>query len=238
MTTFYDYHPTPGRTPAEDGRHYWSFNDGAFDDDDHIDDLHGWLREVERREGDFKLRAYLHYCYPTARNVDGRRMEADVRVWNMVKTAGGIIGDLSETRYFVLPLPPPPPCPVQPGARILRPLRYGEARNKYVADEPEFEQRNGTYSFRLEPILSDAGLLSVQSRVGCLLSPRDPQAQVAAYGRVRHGLVCICREEIPTDWIAFEVVGVAKSQKAAFVKPVRGTTDELLAMYHTEGQRG
>lgn len=45
------------------------------------------------------------------------------------------------------------------------------------------------------------------------------------------GVVCFCKEEIPYNWIYFEVIGVSKSGKALFVKPVTGTFTDLLEYY-------
>ena len=229
---FCGFEVNPERVPRDDDGPHWKFDPGWGACEEAITDLRGWLREVERHEGDVTLRFNGHYRFPLSYTMDGRPQEAEVRSWDLLGSGGPArIGSLQEVRYYVLPLPPPPPCPVQPGERILRPLRYGKQPGSYVADEPEFEQRDGTYSFRLESVLSNASHLPPELRAGCLVLPRDPKALVAAYGKVKRGLVCLCRQPIPEDWIAFEVVGVAKSQKAAFVKPVRGNTTELLAAY-------
>jgi len=229
---FCGFQVNPERVPRDDHGPHWRFDPGWGACEETLTDLHGWLRERERSEGECKLRFHLHYTYRSGYTTEDHPQEVEVRSWRMFGRDGKRLdGSLQEVRYYVLPLPPPPPCPVQPGERILRPLRYGKQPGSYVADEPEFEQRDGTYSFRLEPVLSNASHLPPESREGCLVLPRDPKALVAAYGKVKRGLVCLCRQPIPEDWIAFEVVGVAKSQKAAFVKPVRGNTAELLAAY-------
>jgi len=51
------------------------------------------------------------------------------------------------------------------------------------------------------------------------------------------GMTCFCREELPEDWIYFEVVRLNRQGKSVMVKPVSGSEDDLYAIYDSEKRK-
>lgn len=57
---------------------------------------------------------------------------------------------------------------------------------------------------------------------------------IATKPTINKSLVCFCAQDIPDDWIAFEVVGFSKKKRSCFVKPVKGTMKDLLQHFTFE----
>lgn len=51
------------------------------------------------------------------------------------------------------------------------------------------------------------------------------------------GMTCFCRDELPDDWIYFEVVRLNRQGKSVMVKPVSGSDEELFELYDSEKKK-
>ena len=150
--------------------------------------------------------------------------------------------DLIEIVEYAPVPPPPPPPPFKIGERIWRPVLRQTLQDgtvKLLVDEPEFTQRDGSWSFRACPVSDTAGGTKIVDRarddVAYYLSSVAPDPEHTWVASLtRFGLVCFSRQPVPENWTYFEVVGLAKNHRAAFVKPVAGDLQELLAQYHTK----
>lgn len=150
--------------------------------------------------------------------------------------------DLVETVEYAPVPPPPPPPPFKVGERIWRPVlrqRLPDGTVKLLVDEPEFDQRDGSWRFRACPVIDTAGGAKTVNRerdeIAYYLpsAATDPEHTWVA-SLTRFGLVCFSRQPVPESWTYFEVVGLAKSHRAAFVTPVAGSMEELLAQYRIQ----
>lgn len=147
--------------------------------------------------------------------------------------------DLIEVVEYAPVPPPPPPPPFKIGERIWRPVlrqRLPDGTVKLLVDEPEFDQRDGSWRFRACPVIDTAGGAKTVNRERDEIAYYLPSAAADlehtwVVSLTRFGLVCFSRQPVPENWTYFEVVGLAKSHRAAFVKPVAGDMQELLAQY-------
>jgi hypothetical protein len=99
-------------------------------------------------------------------------------------------------------------------SKILRPVKFFTNGEHEVLDVTLTESTDGHAIFRAD---SKHILFTTLQVVG---DPCLPKARV-----------CICRNEVPTNWIYFEVIGFGTGGKVTFVRPVTGTTKELLKQY-------
>jgi len=99
-------------------------------------------------------------------------------------------------------------------SKILRPVKFFINGDSEVLDVSLSTGTEGNTVFRAD---DKHVLFTTKQVVG---DPCLPKARV-----------CICRQEVPTNWIYFEVVGFGTGGKVTFVRPVVGTKTELLKQY-------
>ena len=107
-----------------------------------------------------------------------------------------------------------PKTPIRTGAKILRPVKFFTNGDSDILNPNLATGKEGGIIFRAD---EEHVLFTKHQVVG---DPKLPNARV-----------CVCRQEIPTDWIYFEVKGFGTSGKVVFVEPVKGTKTDLLKLY-------
>ena len=103
-------------------------------------------------------------------------------------------------------------------SKIIRPVKgYNTGRIK-ILDIAFSLTEKGTYLFKAVRYKNDPiSYYTDEWLVG------DPKLNKA--------VVCFCCEKIPNNWIYFKVTSIPENSKCVFVKPISGTSEELLSMY-------
>ena len=99
-------------------------------------------------------------------------------------------------------------------SKILRPVKFFTNGDSEILDVELSTGSEGNTVFRT----NDKHLFFTRMQV--VGDPCLPKARV-----------CICRQEVPTNWIYFEVTGFGTGGKVTFVRPVVGEKKELLKQY-------
>jgi hypothetical protein len=110
--------------------------------------------------------------------------------------------------------------PIKVGDRVLRLVRF---RDEYENGDVVTKKSISTPTFSKSP----QGQWMIRARRW-----ENAGGKFVALNSDKRGIVCFFDgPTIPEGWTEWEVVGLARSGKAAFVKPIMGKPEELLSQF-------